>query len=59
MKNSFENSLSNLEIAMSVSSYSSNICENQTQSSFDEIEDRINVVVPYLVVLGTDLQKQK
>lgn len=44
---------------MSVSSYSSNICENQTQSSFDEIEDRINVVVPYLVVLGTDLQKQK
>jgi hypothetical protein len=29
-----------------------NICRNQTISSSDEIENRINVVVPYLVILG-------
>jgi hypothetical protein len=29
-----------------------NVCQNQTLSSSDEIENRINVVVPYLVVLG-------
>ncbi|CAF0852864.1 unnamed protein product [Adineta steineri] len=29
-----------------------NICRNQTLSLSDEIENRINVVVPYLVVLG-------
>ena len=29
-----------------------NICQNQTTSSSDDIENRINVVVPYLVVLG-------
>jgi hypothetical protein len=28
------------------------VCENQTQSYLDKIEDRINVVVPYLVILG-------
>ena len=29
-----------------------NICQNQSVSSSDEIENRINVVVPYLVILG-------
>ncbi|CAF1045834.1 unnamed protein product [Adineta ricciae] len=29
-----------------------NVCQNQTLSSSEEIENRINVVVPYLVVLG-------
>jgi len=29
-----------------------NACENQTQTPLDEIQDRINVVVPYLVILG-------
>ncbi|CAF2043764.1 unnamed protein product [Rotaria magnacalcarata] len=28
------------------------LCENQTESPLDEIQDRINVVVPYLVILG-------
>lgn len=32
--------------------FNSNLCENLTQTRLDEIEDRINVVVPYLVVLG-------
>ena len=31
-----------------------NVCQNQTLSSSEEIENRINVVVPYLVVLGTN-----
>lgn len=29
-----------------------NVCQNQTLSPAEEIENRINVVVPYLVVLG-------
>lgn len=29
-----------------------NVCKNLTQTPLDAIEDRINVVVPYLVVLG-------
>ncbi|CAF1300985.1 unnamed protein product [Rotaria sp. Silwood1] len=39
-------------ITTTLSAYVENVCENQTQSALDEIEDRINVVVPYLVVLG-------
>ncbi|CAF3397884.1 unnamed protein product [Rotaria socialis] len=36
-----------------LSTFAANRCENQTQSPLDEIQDRINVVVPYLVILGT------
>jgi hypothetical protein len=34
------------------STFIENVCENITQSPLIEIEDRINVVVPYLVILG-------
>lgn len=33
------------------------VCENQTQTPLDEIQDRINVVVPYLVILGKRVDK--
>ncbi len=39
-------------ITTTISPLIANVCENQTISSSDEIENRINVVVPYLVVLG-------
>jgi hypothetical protein len=39
-------------ITTTLSPIIANICQNQTTSSSDEIENRINVVVPYLVVLG-------
>lgn len=35
------------------STFVEDVCQNQTQSPLGEIEDRINVVVPYLVILGT------
>ncbi len=39
-------------ITTTLSPFLADNCENQTQTPLDEIEDRINVVVPYLVVLG-------
>jgi len=41
-------------ITTTLSPFIANVCENQTQSPQDEIEDRINVVVPYLVILGKE-----
>ncbi|CAF1303901.1 unnamed protein product [Adineta ricciae] len=40
------------EIDYVPTTFPTNVCENQTESSPETIEDRINVVVPYLVVLG-------
>jgi hypothetical protein len=42
-------------ISTTLSPFNTNTCENQTQSPLDEIEERINVVVPYLVILGTSV----
>lgn len=39
-----------------ISTLSPFLCENQTQTPLDEIEDRINVVVPYLVIIGRLIQ---
>jgi hypothetical protein len=39
-------------ITTTISPIISNVCQNQTISFSDEIENRINVVVPYLVLLG-------
>jgi hypothetical protein len=39
-------------ITTTLSPFIENDCENQTQSSLHEIEDQINIVVPYLVVFG-------
>ncbi|CAF0748702.1 unnamed protein product [Adineta steineri] len=35
-----------------LSTLAESFCENQTQSPLDKLDDRINVVVPYLVILG-------
>jgi hypothetical protein len=39
-------------LTTTMSTFVANDCENQTQSYLVNIEDRINVVVPYLVILG-------
>jgi hypothetical protein len=39
-------------ITTTISTIIANVCQNQTISPSDRIENRINVVVPYLVILG-------